>query len=100
MGLDQNFYRKSKSGELVEVAYFRKNWGLHEFINTLKTVGNCKEVVLTRDELDKVVVFLRENPLSDIFNDEVDGELELSIHYTSKIGAIAYYDELIYYPNW
>ena len=97
MGLDQSLYY-SKPNVLDpddygdEIAYWRKDWVLQDYINT----DNCEQLELTIDLCDDVL-----SNLSIIYED-VDEEY-LNYTNTSFLKAKALLEQgerVIYYANW
>ena len=97
MGLDQSIYHAKPNvldphdyGE--EIAYWRKDWALQDYINT----DNCEKLELTIDLCDNIL-----SNLSIIYED-VDEEY-LDYTNTSFLKAKALLEQgerVIYYANW
>ena len=102
MGLDQYLYEiqpdvyepGSNSGE--QIAYWRKDWPLQEFINT----GNCEELVFTEDLCQRVL-----DSLDDIYgNDRYEHDEQLKIHteqaFTKALELIQSGKGVMYAADW
>lgn len=97
MGLDQSIYHAKPNvldphdyGE--EIAYWRKDWALQDYINT----NNCEKLALTIDLCNDIL-----SNLSIIYED-VDEEY-LDYTNTSFLKAKALLEQgerVIYYANW
>jgi len=114
MGLDQYANSRSSSGELSELAYWRKHNRLQGFMESLWTLKtgkgadelNCQDLNLTEDDLDLLEESIKNRALpetqgfffgSDSYERETD---EYDLHFVQLAKAAIKNGEEVIYSCW